>query len=105
MNEQIPAGTVLVVRQGWEKNLYKIEDLPFMNELEVGQMFHAVAHYWGRSPESYGARWINFRNPQGDVSKAFEFIKVALAGCGSDYERMNMICDQLGEAHIELPTV
>lgn len=105
MQDQIPEGTILVTRNGWEKTLYKIEDLPFLNDLAVGQMFYAVAGFYGRTPESYGARWINYRNHQGDVSKAFTFIQEALAGCSSDLERMNMICDQLGEAHIPLPTV
>lgn len=103
--QELPAGTILVTRNGWEKTLYKIEDLPFMNELGVGQMFYAVAGYYGKTEAHYGPRWIQFRNHQGDVSKAFTFIQEALDKCSSDFDRINMICDQLGEPHINLPSV
>lgn len=99
--DQVPEGTILIVRNGWEKNLYQVSDLAFLNEIEMGQLFYAVAGYYGKTPEQYGARWVNFMSPQGTVSKAYRFIETELGKLKNDYLKLCLVCDQLGEDHIQ----
>lgn len=97
----VPVGTILVTRMGWDKKLYYVEDLMFMNELTIGQVFHAVAGFYGKTKEDYGTKWIKFLNHQYEMSNAFKFMKEQIDACENDYDKLLKVCSHLGEAHIQ----
>lgn len=99
--EKAPEGTIIIKRMGFDK-LYNIEDLEFLKELSIGQIFNSVARHYGKQPKDYGAQWLRFRTPQGDVSKQFTYMYNELAKLNNDLERFNMVCGHLGEEPLQL---
>lgn len=100
-DERAPEGTIIINRRGFDK-LYYIEDLAYMKELAMGQLFFAVARHHNKKPAEYGAKWIKFRTPQGEVSNQFMFMQDELNKLANDLERANMICKHLGEPELSL---
>lgn len=100
--DSIPVGTIVITRGGWEDKLYNINDLPYMLECEPGQLFNAVARYYGKTPKDYGAMWPKTKTPQGTPSKAFVMIQDQIRSQLSDYLRLTLVCDHLGEDVPEL---
>lgn len=100
--EKAPEGTI-IIKRGEATKLYNIEDLMYMNELPIGQLFFAIARHNGKKPSNYGTKWVKFRNHQYEVSNAFIKMKEALAACANDFERANMVADHLGEPHLVIP--
>lgn len=98
--ERAPEGTI-IIKRGIETKLYNIDDLAFMNELPIGQLFFAVARHNNKTPAEYGSKWIKYLNNQYEVSNAFVVMKNALAECSNDFERINMVAAHLGEAAFE----
>lgn len=96
-----PLGTILVTREGWDKKLYYVEDLKYMNELTIGQLFFAVAGFYGKTREAYGQKWIQFLNHQYEVSNAFKFMKAELEKLDNDYDKLVKVCEHLEEPQIE----
>ncbi len=99
--EKAPEGTIIIKRKGFDK-LYNIEDLAFLKELAIGQLFCAVARHYGKDKAEYGAKWLRFRNAQGGVSKQFTYMRDELAKLENDLERINAVCEHLGEPVLHL---
>ncbi|AUS02767.1 hypothetical protein NVP2275O_186 [Vibrio phage 2.275.O._10N.286.54.E11] len=95
--DAIPAGTIVITRGGWEDNLYTVEDLQYMREVNVGQLFRAVARYYNKSKKDYGNLWPRAATPLGEISKAYKLIESEIMNQRNDYDKLVMVCAQLGE--------
>ena len=100
--DSIPAGTIVITRNGWEDKLYNISDLVYMKELTVGQLFNAVARYYNKNKSSYKNVWPVFKAPNGDVSKAFMILQRDIMNSTNDMEKLEKVCAHLGEQVPEL---
>ena len=95
--DSIPAGTIVVTCEGWEDKLFNLDDMNYTHEFGAGQLFNAVAQYYGKTQNSYGTKWPKFRTPVGEISKAYKMLEEAILEEKTDFGRLVKVCDQLGE--------
>lgn len=99
-------GGVILVQTSDESRLYCIDDLQYVNELTIGQLFNAVRILNSKSIEDYGDLWPTFRvqsgERKGEISEKFKTISSVLKNRKNDLERLKLVFAQLQEEFPEL---
>ena len=93
----VEKGSIVIIRNGFEQLLYDIQDLKETNELSIGHLFTAVRFHFRKNSKDYGTKWINFRTPDHEISKAFLFMKKEIEKLPNDYEKLQKVLSHLGE--------
>lgn len=88
---------VLVIHDEGEPRLCCLADMQNTKHFGVGQIFNAIAELNGKTSKNYGKLWPKFRDSNGDVSKEWKTLEVALENCNNDYEFVIEACKQLQE--------
>ena len=101
--DSIPENTIVITRNGNSDKLYNIEDLHYTREMETGQLFRAVARFYGKKATDYGVKWPKYANAHGEKSQAYILIEDTIKEQRSDYSRIELVCKHLGENMIDVP--
>ena len=88
--------TQLYITKGKDRDVRNLETLRETNDLTIGQVFSTIANHFGKCNDDY-PRWISFRKNRGE----FDAINIRVIECENDLDKLNLICDWLGEQHID----
>ena len=84
--------TVIYIVKGFARSARTLETLSDSNELAIGTLFLAVARHHNKSDDDY-PRWPSFE----DNRSEFEIIKSHMESLESDLEKLQFVCEWLGE--------
>lgn len=87
--------TLLYTDKGTDRHVRSLETLRETNDLTTGQVFYTIANHYGKCKDDY-SRWISY----GKNRSEFEVINARVLECANDSEKLNLICDWLGEEYI-----
>lgn len=87
--------TNVYIKKGYDRVVRTTANLLETNDLTIGQVFDAVAQYYGKGKENY-PRWISFCNNRSE----FDIIQARVDECEDDLDKIHLICDWLGEEPI-----
>lgn len=83
---------VLYIKKGFERTSRTKDILSETNDLTIGQAFHSVANFYGKSKEDY-PRWISYEKNKSE----FDIINARIEECDNDLDKINLACEWLQE--------
>lgn len=84
--------STMTIRKGVQVSRRTTVSLNETNDLLIGQVFNAVADFYGKTRGDY-PRWISYEK---NLSE-FNIIKERIEECATDLEKVHVVCDWLGE--------
>ena len=84
--------TLVYITKGFTSAPRTIETLNETNDLHIGNVFNTVARHYKKDKSDY-PRWISFDKNNSE----FNIMKGHVEECATDLEKLNMVCDWLGE--------
>jgi len=91
----------IVILKGVSVLKYNIDDLAFINTLEVGQAFTACMMYNNKDWSDYESR-IYYTNKKGEITSEYLKCKMDFAKLKSDFEKLNYCMNILNEDTLTL---
>lgn len=85
----------LYINKGTNRLARTLEELNETNDLTIGQSFLAVSTHYGKCRDDY-PRWISYEKNKSE----FLIIKGHIDELATDLEKINLVCDWLGEEPI-----